>query len=363
MPINHESARRLLEDSFREAEASLLKGSIPEVSKQIREACEVLFRSRTQAYREVLLGCTIARIQDKTIDVRQPYADQGPNAFSGRSLDERVINPFLHEKRIPASRGPYLSVFRRSVQFNRETKKGLGDQQGYDAFLSLLDYLESTSDDSELIGFLTYLLYKFAQLREAAAIPLSRLQRISLEQYDTLVSGLLSTPSGGRFPVLVVVATFLAIKEFFRLNWEVKWQGINVADIARGAGGDVTVSEAGLTLMVAEVTERPVDRSRVVSTFNTKIAPAGIEDYLFFVKPSAPIDDAKQQARQYFSQGHEVNFLEIKNWILMTLATMGKRGRTIFNRVLTELLSSPDVPKALKVSWNEQIARIATGQD
>ncbi len=110
------------------------------------------------------------------------------------------------------------------------------------------------------------------------------------------------------------------------------------------------------------MTERPVDRSRVVSTFNTKIAPAGIEDYLFFVRPSAPIDEAKQQARQYFSQGHEVNFVEIRNWILMTLATTGKRGRTIFNRVLTELLSSPDIPKALKVTWNEQIARIATGQ-
>ena len=133
-----------------------------------------------------------------------------------------------------------------------------------------------------------------------------------------------------------------------------------MADRASGAGGDITINKAGQVIMAAEVTERPIERSRVVSTFNTKIAPGSIEDYLFLVKPQGLTPDAKLQARHYFSQGHEVNFLEIKNWILMCLATMGKKGRAIFNHVLVNLLDAPDIPKSLKVSWNEQIARITS---
>lgn len=356
MPINPEEARGLLDIAFPQAEQDLLQGSVPQVGEQIRSACDVLFRSHTQAYREVVLGCVIARIQDKSINIRLPYVDQGPDAFSGRSLDERVINPFLQEKRIPSSRGPYLSVFRRSVQFDLGIRPGLRDKTGYDAFLTVISYLKSASQDSELLLLLRHLLYKFAELRETSDVPISRLQRISLEQYDILTSGLLATSSGGRFPVLLVVATFSAIKEFFDLDWTIAFQGINVADTASGAGGDITITSGSRIVMAVEVTERPIDRTRVAATFNTKIAPAGIEDYLFFVRSSGVAPEARQQARQYFAQGHEVNFLEIKDWILMSLATMGMRGRASFNSALVGLLEAPDVLRTMKVAWNEQIA-------
>ena len=307
------------------------------------------------------MGCLVARIQDENINIRQPYANQGPNAFSGRGLDERVINPFLQSKGIPSTRGPYLSVFRRSVPFDTVTRDGLRDKEGFDALLDALDYLVSISQESQLLETLHHLLYRFVELREQANLPLSRLQRMSLEQYDDLVAELLNTPSGGRFPVLLVVATFKSINEFFNQDWTITWQGINVADAPSGAGGDVTIVKNGQTLMAAEVTERPVNQSRVTSTFNTKIAPAGIEDYLFFVRPGAATPEAIQQARQYFAQGHEVNFLDVKQWILMALATMGKGGRDIFNRTLIELMEGPDIPNALKSHWNDQISRIASG--
>jgi hypothetical protein len=174
------------------------------------------------------------------------------------------------------------------------------------------------------------------------------------------LAGLLASPSGGRFPVLLVVATFQTIKDFFNLDWAISYQGINVADAAAGAGGDISISSVGRVLMAAEVTERPLDRSRVVATFNTKIAPAGIEDYLFFTKLSGIAPNAKQQANQYFSQGHEVNFLEIKDWILSLLATMGRKGRTLYNQKLLQLLEQDDVPTTLKVTWNEQISNLTS---
>ncbi len=187
---------------------------------------------------------------------------------------------------------------------------------------------------------------------------MSRIHRIALEQYDTLVTGLLDTPSGGRFPVLLVVATLQALTDFLEADWEIECQGINVADTAAGVGGDITVKKDQRIVLAVEVTERPVDRSRIVATFNEKIAPHGIEDYLFFVKRTNLDEKAMVQARQYFVQGHEVNFLEIGPWIRMVLAAIGTRGRDLFNRKQIELLDDPEVPRAMKVAWNDRIAAL-----
>ena len=160
MPVDYDGARQLLEESFALAESDLLTGVIQAIDTEVREAFDIIFRSHTQAYREALLGCAIARIQDKSINIRQPYIGHGANSFNGRTLDERVINPFLHEKRIPSSRGPYLSVFRRSVQFDENTRSGVRDQRGYDAFLLLIGHLEAFLQDEDLLSFLRYFLYK-----------------------------------------------------------------------------------------------------------------------------------------------------------------------------------------------------------
>jgi hypothetical protein len=352
--INYDAARALLEDMFNRVEASVLDSTAPSIERDVSEVCESVFQSNTQAYREVLLGSLIARIMDPSICIRLPYDGQGATAYNARTLDEKVVNPFLQAKRIPSSKGPYLAVFRRGIKFYAETRVGLKDKSGYDSLLIAFGYMEN-SDREVLQRFLEYLLYKFILLREAANIPISRLRRISLDQYNRLFSGLLATASGGRFPMLLAVAMFDTIKSHFGLDWEISWQAINAADAASGAGGDITIVSGGQVVFAVEITERPVDLSRVVSTFNTKISPHSIEDYLFLLGSAGATDDAKRQAERYFAQGHEVNFVNIKDWMLMTLTTMGIRGRGTFNSQLLLLMEGNDVPRSLKVSWNATI--------
>ena len=125
MPIEYDAARAELETAFDSAESSLLTGqSVDAPNRHVVEALDIVFSSNTQAFREVLLGCLLARIQDKAINVRRPYVSQGDDAYNGRTLDERVVNPVLQGKRIPSSRGPFLSVFRRSVEFRLITRDG-----------------------------------------------------------------------------------------------------------------------------------------------------------------------------------------------------------------------------------------------
>ena len=321
-----------------------------------------LFSSTTQAFREALLGCLIAHISDKTINIRKPYISQGSDAFNGRTLDERVVNPVLQQRRIPSSRGPFLSVFRRSVEFTNSTRDGVRDKSAYDAFLELLEHIEGVSDNEVLIQVLDYVAYRFVELREASNVPLTRIQRMSLSQITNLVSQLLETPSGGRLPMYIIVAAFQAIDKHFDLHWDIRWQGINVADSASGLGGDIVVSSGDTTLIVAEITERLVDRNRVVTTFNNKIGPHPMEDYLFFVSSNDQPHDTVQQIRQYFAQGHEINFIVAKDWVVAVLATIGRRGRSHFIERLLVLLESQDTPVALKATWNETVDLIVNSQ-
>lgn len=354
--IDSNVAKARLAAAFERAQIEGVNGpSAPDLDPHLAESLARLFASTTMAYREVFLGCALARLCDLQVDVRSPYANQGDSAFSGRSLDERVINPFLRTQRIPCTAGPYLSVFRRSVRFDEGTRDGLRDKAGYDALLRALAVLEATRSQGEIEALLVNVLLRFVQVREASRIELVRLQRLSLDQIDTLITRLLETPSGGRFPLIVVVAALRSVCEFFNQTWNIEYQGINVADSASGAGGDVTVRLGNRVLFSAEITERRVDEARVVATFNTKIAPTSIEEYLFFVDRAGFTDGAKRQAQQYFAQGHDVNFIEIRPWIRFALATSGRLGRNAFNGAMLELLSSDGVPVTLRVAWNQAI--------
>lgn len=189
-------AEQVLREYFEYAEQDYLNAAPPIVSERAQKSADILFVTKVQSYREALLGCAIARIVDPQIDLSLPYTEQGDNAFSGRSLDEQVVNPFLVLKKIPCSKGPYLAVFRRNVRFVPETAVGLKDKEGYQAFLAYLTELKQ-ADDQHALHLLRYLLYRFVELREKSAVQLARLPRISLEQIKQLTEALLSRRSGG----------------------------------------------------------------------------------------------------------------------------------------------------------------------
>jgi hypothetical protein len=357
-PINYEMAKEVLQELFALAEENFQADQPPDVPSSFAAAADLLFRSKTQSFREVALGCALVRLLDKEANLRLPYVNQGSSAYNGRTLDERVVNPFLHDRQIPASKGPYLATFRRSVRFEDSTRGGMRDKEGYDALLAVLTHLEATTDDQEIRSFTRYLLFGFVRLRDAAQVPVARINRLNLQQYDNLLQQLLETPSGGLVPVLLTVALLQALQKCFALNWTIEWQGINVADRVSGAGGDVTVWQGNEVHFALEITERPIDRSRVVSTFNTKISPGGIADYLFIFTRLGPSNEAKQYAYQLFSQGHDVNFVELKPWLIHNLSTIGSGCRASFTQEFLGLLSDSSVPATLKVKWNDLVKQL-----
>ena len=355
--IDYEKAREILATTFDIAEREFREGKPVTVSASAEVALKSLFQSKTQAFREALIGCCLARMLDPQIDIRLPYMNQSDNAYNGRTLDETVVNPFLYEREIPSSKGPFLSALRRNISFVPETAKGLRDKEAFGAMLSAIDDL-TDGDDSDTQALFRRLLLEFVALRDRSMIALSHVNRLSMEQYGALIDDLLATPSGGLLPVILSVATFSAIARTYDLPWKIDWQGINVADAAKGAGGDITVLRDGKTVISIEVTERPIDKARIRSTFATKISPQSIDDYLFFHSTAKPTDEARDSTKAYFAAGHEISFVYIKDWILTVLTTLGTEGRAIFTENIIDLLDQKDVPAALKVAWNDYVRTI-----
>ena len=204
-------------------------------------------------------------------------------------------------------------------------------------------------------AYLRYLLVAFVRLRDASDIALLHVQRLSLEQYETLLAQLLQVPSGGRFPVLLTVAMFQTIQEAFKLDWEIDWQGINVADRASEVAGDITISSEGSAILTVEVTDRPIDRARVEATFSNKVLRRNLTDYIFFHGEALPATEARVLVRRYFGQGHDINFVPVRQWLLDALVTVGARHRPAFTAHFLDLLRDKDVPASMKLAWNDNV--------
>ena len=137
--MDYERAAKRLQVALERAQEHVLAETRPAVSAVLSRHLDALFEPKTtQAFREALVGCVLARLDDPRIDARSPSTKHGEHSYSGRMLDERVVNPVLIEWRVPVSKAPFLSSLRRSVRFTEEMRKGIRDQKTFTAFLAVV---------------------------------------------------------------------------------------------------------------------------------------------------------------------------------------------------------------------------------
>lgn len=352
--IDYENARRVLDSLYTYAENNS-SAFANQLNERLCAELDVVFSSQTQSYREVLLGCALIHAINVNIDIRRPYIKQGENAFNGRTLDEEVINPFLQEKLIPCSKSPFWATFRRNVMLTDQTKAGLRDKKGYEAMLHIISQMENQVDSESRESMVVCLLVRFINLRDLSRVPLINVSRLSIDQFDTFIELLLARQSGGLLPVLLTVAFYKMLNKYYEKNWDISWQGINVADKATGVDGDISIAENGQQRIAIEVTERPIDKRRVTSTFNTKISHSEASAYLFAYTNTRPDESALQAAQNLFTQGYEVNFVAIKNLIINGFLSQEPTARVLFMEEMLLLLDKQDVLSSIKLAWNECI--------
>jgi hypothetical protein len=138
-------------------------------------------------------------------------------------------------------------------------------------------------------------------------------------------------------------------------GWTIERQEINAADGATGAPGDITIYKDGAIFKAIEVTERPIDGSRVDSTFSTKITLNNAAEYLFVYTNDLPRENALERAKAYFAQGYNINFASITDLTIHILLSGDEAFRTAYNERMFELFNAQDVQATIKVAWNDAL--------
>lgn len=352
--VDYSACRLRLEGIFDRVTSGSLPGLLEEDEKH--DVClSKIFSSNVQSYREVLLGCALMRLLDGSVNIRLPYVKLAANAYSGRTLDERVINPFLQEKAIPCSKGPFLAVFRRQVSLVPSTGEGLRDKQSFEAMLEYVSVIESASTPQELELLIACLIRRFISLRDASYVKLARIERMSIEHYNSLLNHLITHQSGGLLPVFIMVAFYQTLNEYYSQGWDISYQGINVADSATNQEGDITIRKGDTVLLAIEVTERPLDERRVTSTFNTKIQHGHALTYLFIYTHTAPDLAAYEKARSLYTLGYDVNFANASELVINSFLSQTQMARSLFMDKMITLLDDVSVSSAVKVAWNDSL--------
>lgn len=354
MAIDYEQAKALLNSSYEKA-AQELPAPVSQYIVDNETALNTIFSSKTQSYREVLLGCAVARYLDMGCNIRHPYVKQGGDAFNGRTLDEKAVNPFLFSKQIPCSKGPYLATFRRNVTFTEDTRDGLRDKEGFDALLALIATLEVVTAASDVETIIIALLKCFIDLREQSIVRLVPIRRLRIDQYRLFLDQLQKQQSGGLIPMLLTDAVFSTINSQMGAGWVIERQEINAADGATGAPGDITIYKDGQIFKAIEVTERPIDGTRVDSTFSTKITLNNAAEYLFVYTNDLPKETALERAKAYFAQGYNINFASIVDLTIHILLAGDDSFRTAYNERMFELFNAQSVQATIKVAWNDAL--------
>ena len=177
--VDYQEAKGLLLSLYHRVSSSL-NTAVQKALSDNSEALDIIFTSKTQSYREVLLGCALIHRLEPDVNIRLPYINHGDGSFNGRSLDEYSVNPFLQEQLFPCSKGPYLAAFRRSVKLLPETAEGLRDKAGYAAMMELLTVIENSDTKKKSDSFIMCLLQRFIILRNESRIPLARIGRFHI---------------------------------------------------------------------------------------------------------------------------------------------------------------------------------------
>ena len=348
---------QLLHKVWQEACADPHHVAVPE----LREALETLQRSRSGSIREALLGCALAGCVHPEVDLRRPYLNLGERAFSGRTLDERVVNPFLQAEDVPCTKGPYLAMFRRQAVFDTSYLNKARDKAAMRAFLQCLDELER-ADAARRRAILVDVARMFVRLRDESNIRLLQLPRPSASTLARLMHEMLGQRSGGRVALWGVAAAWQAMADAFGLGWDVRVQGINVADVPSGAVADVEVRTRDEELVMAlEVTERCVDAERLRATFRSKIAPNGLRDYLFLHGGGEPDGKVLELLERMLVQGHAVEMHDLMDWLHACWVSIGGKGRERFVHHFCAYLADRDTPSTLKIAWNRAVERLLSG--
>ena len=248
--MKSEKIENVLEKIYKRA--SKLPSSVVK-NRNIRERVDYVCRCiSNRAGVRLLMSCLLGKIKNPKVDPRKPYTEIGTDdCFSGRTLDEHYLTPFINKYRLPCN--PTTAFLTPTLRNNNTPLTTDHELVGrprelYIKTIQLLDDVakKRIPADTLLIDTVRVLLIlrneKLARIKSLinslgkseGALPLS------VEAIVMLISQHIVCKNSSRLPVLIVAAAYQAAGE--RLGEQVMpLYSHNAADLQTGSLGDVEI--------------------------------------------------------------------------------------------------------------------------
>ena len=254
-----------------------------------------------------LVACTLAKIDQPSVDIRKPYTEiGGEDTFSGRTYDERYVTGFVRKYDLPCNQTTaFLTpAFRnRNIILTPSVNLVGRPPTIYKATLEILDVIHSGKETAEnvLIELLRWLITVREEKKQRVQSLLSALSAsldenaLSAESIVSLIEQHLNLKRSSRLPVLVVAAAYQAAQS--RLGERVlPLQSHTAADKQSGSLGDLEITLVNDQQIVTsyEMKTRKVTIEDIAHALDKLLASDQQPDNYIFIT-TKPIDNEVQE--------------------------------------------------------------------
>jgi DNA adenine methylase len=317
---------RNLEKIYHAATKNVQKAYIKdaEVNQKIVSVCQC---DRNKAPIRYLLSAMLAKIDDETIDTRQPYPNLGNHSFAGRSIDETIIQPLIHKYQLPCNdTTAFLTPAFRTIE-SALTKSAFDKCRPayvYYDMIDILDYVEEHPQEAQnvlkrILAVLTSIKMTRENRVSQLVDELSRgeKQELASEEITTLLQQHLQCKGSSRLPVLMITAAYLAVQH---LTGETTKPLLahNAADRQTGAIGDVEIilqNENG-TITCYEMKKKQVTTDDIYVCAEKILGLEKKPDNYIVITTEAISKDVKDLAYTFYSKiGVEIAVLDCIGFI------------------------------------------------
>ena len=225
------------------------------------------------------------------------------------------------------------------------------DRNLWDRLVEILNEVQQRNGveftEARLRQCLASLVRRYNELTVQFDVP----QRISLDDTVGIVANYIAEPSGGERPQVIVAALMGTLGEGFGIFDEVVRQGINEADAADAAPGDVICYQEGAQVYAVEVKDRTVTLLDVDSAIG-KARRAGVTELLFAsTSPQTDDPDVAERVKREFGLGINIYQLPIDTLLRVTLAIAGEGSRYHFLTLVGQELNDRVTQPVHKLAW------------
>ncbi len=319
---------------------------------------------RNKAPIRYLMSGLVAKIEKPTINLRKPTTALGGNdAYEGRGVDEKIIEPFVLKYQLPCNpTTAFLTPSFRTIErpLAREMFDNSRPPEPYYKMMDVIEYVELYPNKAELVLLEIIrdliiikiendrrLQEKLDQIKAG-----SEVVALSSEEIVTLVVQHLKCPNSSRLPVLVVAAAYNSVKDLIGENAK-QLLSHQAADRQTGALGDVeiTLLTEENTITCYEMKCKPVRKVDIDKAVE-KITSNGIHlDNYIFITTEAIEQEVEDYAKSFYRKmGIEIVVLNCVGFLRHFLHFFHRRRIQFLDNYQELLINEPSssVSPALK---------------